>query len=48
MKRYNVLIQDKDEKEWDFFVKNKDETNIDDALIKLVREHNSKKRKNGS
>ena len=40
MKRYNLLIQDKDEKEWDFFVKNKEEKNIDNAILNLIKKYN--------
>lgn len=38
MKRYNILIQDKDEKDWDYFVDNKEEKNIDDAILNLIKE----------
>ena len=39
MKKYNLLIQDKDEKEWNNFVKIKIEKNLDEAIINLIKKH---------
>lgn len=38
IKNYVLVIQDKDEKEWDYFVKNKEERNIDEAILNLIKE----------
>jgi len=44
MKRYTLLIQDKDEREWKFFTENKEEQNIDQALLNLIKKSNEVKK----
>lgn len=46
MKRYNLLIQDKDEREWNKFVQFKEESNIDEAILNLIRKRINVKEQN--
>lgn len=42
---YNLLIEDKNEEDWDYFVENKEEDNIEEALFNLIRAYNLKLKK---
>ncbi len=42
MKKFNLIIPDKDEKMWDFIIDNKKETNINATILRLLREESEK------